>query len=177
MLIGNQVTDYYDMIKQPMGKTSFTFVYVPVSSFIVHRESTRARRKRENEIILIETIQIDLATMSRKLEANTYTVLDEFLSDARLIFSNCRSYNDAGSNCQFPFFFLTFRRTSLRIELNMVKDDELLMRLHDIVTTDVKFANKLEGFMDEQVSSFVSLLISHPLSHSFFPLHVWLMID
>ncbi|GAA5988355.1 hypothetical protein JCM10908_002179 [Rhodotorula pacifica] len=53
-----EVTDYYDMIKEPM----------------------------------------DLATMETKLEANTYGTLDQFVHDARLIFNNCRRYNDAGSN-------------------------------------------------------------------------------
>lgn len=53
-----EVTDYYDVIKDPM----------------------------------------DLATMDRKLESNQYKQLDDFVKDARLIFSNCRSYNDASSN-------------------------------------------------------------------------------
>ncbi|KAM0789563.1 histone acetyltransferase [Microbotryomycetes sp. NB124-2] len=53
-----EVTDYYDVIKQPM----------------------------------------DLATMENKLEANTYNNLAEFITDAKLIFSNCRQYNDSGSN-------------------------------------------------------------------------------
>ncbi|ORY89713.1 hypothetical protein BCR35DRAFT_275496 [Leucosporidium creatinivorum] len=53
-----EVTDYYDVIKQPM----------------------------------------DLATMESKLEANTYNTLAEFIYDAKLIFSNCRAYNDLGSN-------------------------------------------------------------------------------
>ncbi|KAK4054367.1 histone acetyltransferase [Microbotryomycetes sp. JL221] len=53
-----EVTDYYDVIKNPM----------------------------------------DLATMENKLEANTYNTLAEFIADAKLIFSNCRQYNDSGSN-------------------------------------------------------------------------------
>lgn len=43
---------------------------------------------------------IDLATMDRKLESNTYNSLTEFLYDAKLIFDNCRAYNDSGSNCK-----------------------------------------------------------------------------
>ena len=43
----------------------------------------------------------DLATMENKLEANTYNTLAEFITDAKLIFSNCRAYNDVGSNCEF----------------------------------------------------------------------------
>ncbi|GAA5932180.1 hypothetical protein JCM1841_001219 [Sporobolomyces salmonicolor] len=41
---------------------------------------------------------MDLATMESKLEGNSYETLDQFLYDARLIFNNCRSYNDAQSN-------------------------------------------------------------------------------
>ncbi|BGP17158.1 hypothetical protein JCM10213_006047 [Rhodosporidiobolus nylandii] len=41
---------------------------------------------------------MDLATMETKLEANAYDTLDKFLYDAKLIFNNCRSYNDNQSN-------------------------------------------------------------------------------
>ncbi|KAM0747899.1 Bromodomain-containing protein [Meredithblackwellia eburnea MCA 4105] len=41
---------------------------------------------------------MDLATMDRKLEANNYETLDDFVADAKLIFANCRQYNDSGSN-------------------------------------------------------------------------------
>ncbi|KAL8280827.1 hypothetical protein RQP46_006831 [Phenoliferia psychrophenolica] len=41
---------------------------------------------------------MDLATMDRKLEANQYETLDDFVYDAKLIFNNCRQYNDPGSN-------------------------------------------------------------------------------
>ncbi|GAA6009460.1 histone acetyltransferase GCN5 [Rhodotorula paludigena] len=53
-----EVTDYYDVIKEPM----------------------------------------DFATMESKLEANSYETLEQFLHDAKLIFSNCRQYNDLQSN-------------------------------------------------------------------------------
>ncbi|GAA5909237.1 bromodomain-containing protein [Sporobolomyces salmoneus] len=53
-----EVTDYYDVIKEPM----------------------------------------DFATMESKLEGNSYATLDQFIYDARLIFNNCRSYNDNQSN-------------------------------------------------------------------------------
>jgi histone acetyltransferase len=39
----------------------------------------------------------DLATMARKLEADGYADLDAFLSDARLVFDNCRFYNPEDS--------------------------------------------------------------------------------
>jgi len=41
----------------------------------------------------------DFATMESKLEGNSYATLDQFIYDARLIFGNCRSYNDNQSNC------------------------------------------------------------------------------
>ncbi|GAA5917130.1 hypothetical protein JCM8208_005474 [Rhodotorula glutinis] len=41
---------------------------------------------------------MDLATMESKLEANSYETLDQFIYDAKLIFKNCRQYNDGGSN-------------------------------------------------------------------------------
>ncbi|GAA6012830.1 hypothetical protein JCM11491_006192 [Sporobolomyces phaffii] len=53
-----EVTDYYDVIKEPM----------------------------------------DFATMESKLEGNSYATLDQFIYDSRLIFNNCRSYNDNQSN-------------------------------------------------------------------------------
>lgn len=42
--------------------------------------------------------------MESKLEGNSYATLDQFIYDARLIFNNCRSYNDSQSNCKLlPF--------------------------------------------------------------------------
>lgn len=35
----------------------------------------------------------DLSTMEFKLESNHYATVDDFVSDARLIFANCRQYN------------------------------------------------------------------------------------
>ena len=40
--------------------------------------------------------------MESKLEANSYETLDQFIYDAKLIFKNCRQYNDGGSNCASP---------------------------------------------------------------------------
>jgi histone acetyltransferase len=36
---------------------------------------------------------VDLSTMEHKLENNHYNSVEEFLTDARLIFDNCRQYN------------------------------------------------------------------------------------
>ncbi|CAN6609351.1 histone acetyltransferase Gcn5p [Trichomonascus vanleenenianus] len=37
---------------------------------------------------------MDLATMEQRLEADVYQSLEDFLNDARLVFNNCRSYNN-----------------------------------------------------------------------------------
>ncbi|KAI9728538.1 MAG: histone acetyltransferase [Cirrosporium novae-zelandiae] len=51
---GEEVTDYYDVIKEPM----------------------------------------DLATMEAKLEKDQYPMVEDFIKDAKLIFDNCRAYNN-----------------------------------------------------------------------------------
>ncbi|KID60218.1 histone acetyltransferase GCN5, partial [Metarhizium hybridum] len=40
------------------------------------------------------TEPMDLGTMENKLEADQYVTLDDFIRDAKLIFDNCRKYND-----------------------------------------------------------------------------------
>ncbi|PKY54535.1 Bromodomain-containing protein, partial [Rhizophagus irregularis] len=40
---------------------------------------------------------MDLLTINSKLENNQYTSLEEFEKDIRLIFRNCYTYNDVGS--------------------------------------------------------------------------------
>lgn len=35
----------------------------------------------------------DFSTMEHKLDNNQYPVVDDFVSDARLVFDNCRLYN------------------------------------------------------------------------------------
>ncbi|TFK73901.1 Bromodomain-containing protein [Pluteus cervinus] len=40
---------------------------------------------------------MDFETMSHRVETNQYPTLDAFVSDAMLIFNNCRKYNDPGS--------------------------------------------------------------------------------
>ncbi|ODQ66453.1 hypothetical protein NADFUDRAFT_82268 [Nadsonia fulvescens var. elongata DSM 6958] len=37
---------------------------------------------------------MDLSTMEQRLEADVYTSMEEFIYDARLVFNNCRSYNN-----------------------------------------------------------------------------------
>lgn len=80
------------MIKEPMG--AFRVLHA------LRAIAANAFRKLIRPI----TTLTDLATMETKLEANTYETLDQFIHDARLIFNNCRRYNDAGSNCSFRLF-------------------------------------------------------------------------
>jgi histone acetyltransferase len=37
---------------------------------------------------------MDLSTMEQRLEADSYSTMEDFLYDARLVFNNCRSYNN-----------------------------------------------------------------------------------
>lgn len=77
--------------------------------------------------------------MESKLEANSYSTLDQFVYDARLIFNNCRSYNDNQSNCKsFPISTLPLFlvRGLMNARVNVV---------------DVKNANKLETYLNEQL--------------------------
>ena len=37
---------------------------------------------------------MDLATMENKLEADKYSTPEEFIKDAKLVFNNCRKYNN-----------------------------------------------------------------------------------
>lgn len=78
--------------------------------------------------------------METKLEANTYETLDQFVHDARLIFNNCRRYNDAGSNClSGPFSALLGCSADARGPGH----------------ADVKNANKLEAYLNDQLKIYV----------------------
>jgi histone acetyltransferase len=79
--------------------------------------------------------------MENKLEANTYNSLTEFIADAKLIFVNCRAYNDAGSNCKCP---VVLRWREARADCHLA-----------LARTDVKNANKLESYLEEQVKVYL----------------------
>jgi histone acetyltransferase len=70
---GAVVHDYYDVITNPMGESGYFTV------------STLRLRPL--------TPSPDLSTMESKLENNHYNSIDDFISDAQLIFENCRQYN------------------------------------------------------------------------------------
>lgn len=48
--------------------------------------------------VMVTRERTDLETMEVKLESNQYTSLEEFLTDAGWIFTNCRTYNAESSN-------------------------------------------------------------------------------
>ena len=72
----DEVTDYLEYIKKPMGMYQLIMVIVLVS----HDASFP-----------------DFSTMEHKLETNQYSGLDSFLTDAQLVFDNCRAYNAEGT--------------------------------------------------------------------------------
>lgn len=67
---GDEVLDYYDVIKNPMGKNP-----------------------RNHLTHLPQVWSLDFNTMEHKLETNQYKTVDAFVADAQLVFDNCRSYN------------------------------------------------------------------------------------
>lgn len=68
------VPDYYDIIKNPMGKhTNHSCFYILINLFI------------------------DLKTMEHRMEHNFYETLEAFAKDFNLIISNCKLFNDPKS--------------------------------------------------------------------------------
>jgi histone acetyltransferase len=67
----DDVPDYYDVIKNPMG------MFCRLSQYLLLPQSQLA----------------DLMTMQHKLDTNQYPTMEAFLADMQLIFDNCRLYN------------------------------------------------------------------------------------
>ncbi|KAI9183826.1 histone acetyltransferase [Blastocladiella emersonii ATCC 22665] len=76
----NQVKDYYEVIKDPMGTVPFATPSKPLPHS--HR------------------VNVDLKTLESHIEADKYKSVDEFATDVRKIFANCRLYNDPAT----PYF-------------------------------------------------------------------------
>lgn len=72
-----EVPDYYEVIKEPMGKSSKKNY---LDTYHVPR--------------LCIDFCIDLTAMEFKLENDQYESVAQFVYDAKLIFNNCRSYNN-----------------------------------------------------------------------------------
>lgn len=76
---GDEVADYYSVIKQPMGTSvRFGALFTPHHKFFF-------------------TLRTDFSTMEHKLETSQYQSMDAFVADAKLVFRNCRNYNQEGS--------------------------------------------------------------------------------
>lgn len=74
----DEVTDYYDIIKEPMGKLS----------------SMSARRC----IVSLTISFLDLNTLEQNVENDVYATMDDFVRDTQKIFDNCRMYNAESTN-------------------------------------------------------------------------------
>jgi len=74
---GEEVPDYYEVIKEPMG--------------------THTRPQRMVPCGFTHIPDLDFSTMEDKLEMNQYSNLDVFVEDVQLVFDNCRIYNPDGS--------------------------------------------------------------------------------
>lgn len=73
----DEVIDYYDIIKEPMGKSNCTHY------------STRLH---------IHDASIDLTQLEENVEKDQYITMDEFVADVQKIFDNCRLYNGEHTN-------------------------------------------------------------------------------
>ncbi|KAG5648571.1 hypothetical protein DXG03_003182 [Asterophora parasitica] len=73
----DEAPDYYDVITKPMGIPAMRLHF----EYVTH--------------ILLAII--DFSTIEHKLETNQYSTLESFLTDAQLIFDNCRVYNTEDS--------------------------------------------------------------------------------
>ena len=76
------VADYYDIIKEPMGK-SLPFLLL-------------LKLLKCNVVVLL-----DLSTLSSCVENDEYKTLDEFVNDVNKIFNNCRMYNEEGKHTSY----------------------------------------------------------------------------
>jgi histone acetyltransferase len=70
-----EVADYYEVVKNPMGTIRNEVMGEGVSS----------------------SFFTDFSTMEHKLDTNQYSSLEAFAADAQLVFDNCRSYNPEGT--------------------------------------------------------------------------------
>lgn len=68
------VADYYDIIKDPMGKV-YTYTYIFYYIYISNAKL------------------IDLATLEENVKADAYPTMEDFVKDTQKIFDNCKLYN------------------------------------------------------------------------------------
>lgn len=66
----DDVADYYDIVKDPMGKLSKMVAMLPI---LIHK--------------------LDLATLEENVKADAYPTMEDFVKDTQKIFENCKLYN------------------------------------------------------------------------------------
>ena len=54
-------------------------------------------RKDYPDYFEVITNPIDMKTINERIKSEDYKNVDQFISDARLMFNNCRQYNEEGS--------------------------------------------------------------------------------
>lgn len=64
------VADYYQIIKEPMGKSS-----------------------KKNFFSFFNSFPIDLTTLEENVKADAYPTMEDFVKDTNKIFTNCKTYN------------------------------------------------------------------------------------
>ena len=56
-----------------------------------------SHRKDYPDYYEVITNPIDMKTINERIKSGNYKNVDQFISDARLMFNNCRQYNEEGS--------------------------------------------------------------------------------
>jgi histone acetyltransferase len=73
---GDEVTDYYEVIKEPMGKKSSLWFLITRLPPLTNGISS-----------------LDISALEANVENDVYSTMDMFIKDAQKIFDNCRTYN------------------------------------------------------------------------------------
>ncbi|PKB97135.1 Bromodomain-containing protein, partial [Rhizophagus irregularis] len=84
---------------------------------------------------------MDLFTINSKLENNQYRSTDEFEKDICLIFRNCYTYNDLGSE-------IYCLGEELESDFNKIWNEKQRERLKRVRDTDTNSSGKLKYFHD-----------------------------
>lgn len=103
------VPDYYDIIRDPMGKLiNAISVFFKFNSFLLYKKIWKCLYFCNKFFDFI-----DLKTMTRRVESEQYYVtLEMFLADARRMFANARTYNSPETiyfKCSTRYSFLEDR--------------------------------------------------------------------
>ena len=88
---------YYGMWKSYRGKKLLftctnSYLSSPFTIFFLS-----SHRKDYPDYYEVITNPIDMKTINERIKSGNYKNVDQFISDARLMFNNCRQYNEEGS--------------------------------------------------------------------------------